>query len=116
MNTQEPRPHLRFCLATLTLAPILFTALHDLIALLLNHPRAILYTTQHQQRQWLAWDSQLLFAALIIYLLNAIIAFILARAAIRRKGKRIRNIKRSTANAIGTSLNFISGCLTPKAA
>ncbi|WP_315367743.1 hypothetical protein [Kingella oralis] len=88
MNTQEPRPHLRFCLATLALAPILFTALHDLIALLLNHPRPILYTTQHQQRQWLAWDSQLLFAALIIYLLNAIIAFILARAAQQKMMRR----------------------------
>ena len=55
MNTQEPRPHLRFCLATLALAPILFTALHDLIALLLHRPTAILYTTQHQQRQWLAF-------------------------------------------------------------
>ena len=90
MNTTTPdtRPQLRFCLAKLTLAPILFTALHDTLALLLNRPTAILYTTQHQQRQWLAWDSQLLFAALIIYLLNAIIAFILARAAQQKMMRR----------------------------
>lgn len=88
MNTQEPRPHLRFCLTTFALAPILFTALHDLIALLFNHPRAILYTTQHQQRQWLAWDEQFLFALFIIYLLNAIIAFILARAAQQKMMRR----------------------------
>ena len=71
-NTQEPRPHLRFCLATL--------------ALLFHRPTAILYTTQ--QRQWLAWDEQFLFALFIIYLLNAIIAFILARAAQQKMMRR----------------------------
>ena len=88
MDIQENRPYLPFLAAMLAAAEPLCVLLSDAYALAAGHPAGVLFAHRAGRVVVLPADGETLFAAAVVFVLNGIVSFMLARSARQKMMRR----------------------------